>query len=70
MTLLPDSEAVYREWRNVVLQYDVSGVQVHVACLAAAMRVHGVVHVLSLNLGDFQRFQPLDLTDGSSRLPL
>ncbi|MGO9270361.1 MAG: type II toxin-antitoxin system VapC family toxin [Terriglobia bacterium] len=28
MSLLPDSEAVYREWRRIVVQYGVWGVQV------------------------------------------
>src|SRR3981081_354132 len=27
MSLLPDSEAVYREWRRIILQHEVSGVQ-------------------------------------------
>ena len=26
MSLLPDSEAVYREWRRIVVKYSVSGV--------------------------------------------
>src|SRR2546422_6252982 len=38
MSLLPDNEAVYREWRRIVVQYGVSGVQGHDARLAAAMR--------------------------------
>jgi hypothetical protein len=29
MSLLPDSEAIYREWRRIVVEYRVSGVQVH-----------------------------------------
>lgn len=56
MSLLPGNEAVYREWRRVVVQHRVSGVQVHDARLAAAMYVHGVSHILTLNAGDFTRF--------------
>lgn len=56
MTLLPDSAAVYREWRQIVFRYRVSGVQVHDARLAAAMYVHGVSHILTMNEADFQRF--------------
>ncbi len=56
LTLLPDGEAVYREWRRVVLQYSISGVQVHDARLAATMYVHGVNHILTLNVADFSRF--------------
>jgi len=56
MSLLPDSEAVYREWRKIVVQFSVSGVQVHDARLAATMRVHRVSHILTLNVADFGRF--------------
>src|SRR6266481_4743784 len=49
MSLLPDSEAVYREWRRIVVQYGVQGVQVHDARLAAVMYVHRVSHILTLN---------------------
>lgn len=59
MSLLPDSEAVYREWRRIVVQYGVLGVQVHDARLAAAMRVHRVSHILTLNVADFSRFSVL-----------
>jgi predicted nucleic acid-binding protein len=59
MSLLPDSEAVYREWRRIVVQYGVSGVQVHDARLAASMYVNGVNHILTLNVSDFSRFENL-----------
>ena len=56
MELLPDSAALYREWRRIVIQYGVSGVQVHDARLAAAMYTHGVSHILTFNGSDFRRF--------------
>ena len=59
MNLLPDSELVYREWRRLVVREGVSGVQVHDARLAAAMYVHGVSHILTLNVADFNRFNRL-----------
>jgi|SRR5271163_3272021 len=59
MSLLPDREAVYHEWRRIVVQNNVSGVQVHDARLAAIMYVHGVSHILTLNVADFSRFQGL-----------
>ena len=59
VTLLPDCEAVYREWRRIVVQHGVLGVQVHDARLAAAMYVHGVSHILTLNVADFNRFSGL-----------
>ncbi len=59
MSLLPDNEAVYRESRRIVVQYGVSGVQVHDARLAAAMYVHHVDHLLTLNVADFSRLTGL-----------
>ena len=59
MSLLPDNDAVYREWRRIVVQYAVSGVQVHDARLAATMYVHHVYHILTLNVADFSRFTGL-----------
>lgn len=59
MSLLPDNEAVYREWRRIVLKHSVSGVQVYDARLAAAMYVHGVSNILTLNVTDFSRFDGL-----------
>lgn len=56
MVLLPDSEAVYYEWRRIVVDNAVAGVKVHDARLAAAMRVHGVTHLLTLNPDDFTRY--------------
>ncbi|MFY9746424.1 MAG: hypothetical protein WBH45_05140 [Acidobacteriaceae bacterium] len=52
-----DSEATYREWRKIVVAEGVSGIQVHDARLVAAMRVHGIEHLLTLNVGDFRRYE-------------
>lgn len=59
MSFLPDTEAVYREWRKIVVQHGILGVQVHDARLAAAMYVHQVKHILTLNAPDFVRFSGL-----------
>jgi hypothetical protein len=59
MSLLPENEDVYREWRRIVVEFAVSGVQVHDARLVAAMHVHGVSHVLTLNVADFGRYDEI-----------
>jgi predicted nucleic acid-binding protein len=59
MTLLADNEAIYHEWRRVIVQHSVLGVQVHDARLAATMYVHGVAHILTFNVDDFSRFAGL-----------
>ena len=54
--LLPDSSEIYPIWRQLVVDYDVSGVQVHDARLAAAMIAHNVKHILTFNVTDFERY--------------
>jgi predicted nucleic acid-binding protein len=61
MTLLPDNEKIYRVWRQLVVRNSVSGVQVHDARLAAAMQVHGVSHILTLNQPDFTRYASINV---------
>lgn len=54
--VLPDSPAVYKEWKALVLAHGVKGVQVHDARLVAAMKVHGVARIITLNVDDFKRY--------------
>ena len=56
-SLLSDSDDVYREWRRLVVDYDVAGVQVHDARLAASMIAHNVTHILTFNVTDFERYK-------------
>ena len=56
MVLLPDGPRVYALWRDLVATRFVSGKQVHDARLAAAMIVHGVTNLLTLNVADFKRY--------------
>lgn len=60
--LLEDGLPVYREWRRLVFQHQVSGVQVHNCYLAAAMNVHGITDILTFNGADFVRYgvNPID----------
>jgi len=51
-----DSEATHQEWRKIVVAAGVSGIQVHDARMVAAMRVHGIANLLTLNGKDFRRF--------------
>jgi len=60
--LLPDTEAIYREWLRLVETYSVCGVNAHDARLVAAMKVHRVTHVLTFNGDDFKRFHGKEIT--------
>jgi predicted nucleic acid-binding protein len=58
--LLPESLLVHQEWRRLLIQYQVSGVQVHDARLVAAMHVHKIGQILTLNVKDFARFTTIE----------
>jgi predicted nucleic acid-binding protein len=60
LRLLPDSLAVHEEWRKLLVTHGVSGVQVHDARLAAAMRVYGVKRILTFNDRDFARYTDIE----------
>lgn len=54
--VLPDSPTVYQEWKSLVIAHKVMGVQVYDARLVAAMNVHGVTNILTINVTDFNRY--------------
>ena len=54
--LLPDLPSAYSEWRRLVVDYGVSGVQVHDARLVASMISHDMTHILTFNTQDFNRY--------------
>ncbi len=56
--LIPDSRDVYPIWRQLVVDYGVSGVQVHDAHLVAGMLAHGLTHILTFNTADFACYAP------------
>ena len=60
--LLPDLQTVYRVWRQFVVDYEVSGVQVHDARLVATMLVHDVTQILTFNRRDFIRYKREGIT--------
>jgi predicted nucleic acid-binding protein len=60
LRLLPDGLSVHQEWRRLLVDYRVSGVQVHDARLVAAMLVHGVKRILTFNTKDFARFDQIE----------
>lgn len=57
--LLPDNREVHERWQQLLVTYEVKGVQVHDARLAAGMVVHGVPQILTVNVRDLKRFDSL-----------
>ena len=52
--LLPDTIEVYKNWRKLVVKHSVSGIQVHDAKIAAAMKAHNIENLLTFNAKDFK----------------
>lgn len=57
MGILHDTADTVQEWRRLVVNHSVRGVQVHDARIVAAMSSYGITHLLTLNTDDFRRFQ-------------
>ena len=56
LTLLPESPAIYAEWKRLVVQQNVLGTKVHDTWLVAATNVHAVRNIRTFNGSDFTRF--------------
>ena len=59
---LPDSQALFALWFDLVQRYQVRGTKAHDARLVAAMKGAGVSHVLTFNVSDFQVFAAEGIT--------
>lgn len=64
-TLLNDNSAIFPQWEQLVIQYQIQGKNAHDARLVAAMMVHGLSRILTFNVGDFQRYQTLTVLEPS-----
>ena len=57
--LLPETPALFEEWRKLVVAHEVSGLETHDARIVAAMKLHNITHVLTFNEQDFRRYQSI-----------
>ena len=55
-TVLPENAQIFDEWKTLVVKHEVRGKPTHDARIAAAMIVHEIENILTLNPGDFKRF--------------
>jgi predicted nucleic acid-binding protein len=71
--VISDNPDIYLEWKRLVKDFQVKGVQVHDARLVASMKTHGLNNILTFNVKDFKRYQvegikavsPQDLANNS-----
>lgn len=61
LTLLPDTPAVYAEWKRIIVEHRVLGVKVHDARLIATMMTHGVSRLLTFDVDDFRRYTGIEV---------
>lgn len=61
LTLLPDTPAVYAEWKRIIVDHRVSGVKVHDARLVATMKTHGVSRLLTFDVDGFTRYAGIEV---------
>lgn len=60
-SLLPETGEIYDQWKRLVLDFGVFGVQVHDARIVAAMLVHRATHLLTFNTSDFNRYSKMGI---------
>ena len=54
--VLPFTLNDYREWRELVVHHQITGVNVHDARLVAVIATNGISSLLTLNVADFRRY--------------
>lgn len=64
-SLRRDTSAIYDEWRKLVAQHSVLGKNAHDTRIVAAMKVHGITHLLTFNTGDFNRYSDISVISPS-----
>jgi predicted nucleic acid-binding protein len=62
-SLLDDRPTLFAEWEAIVAVFACHGKVAHDAPHVAAMRTHGLTHLLTFNRGDFSRYPGLTLLD-------
>ncbi len=62
-SVLPACQEVYPQWRDLVIKYQVKGVNVHDARLVASMLVYNLTHILTFNSDDFRRYLEITIVN-------
>ena len=57
--LKSDQSDIFDNWESLVDRYRVAGKNAHDTRLVAAMKAHGISHILTFNTDDFKRFKDI-----------
>jgi predicted nucleic acid-binding protein len=63
LRLLRDERRIYERWRELVVDQDVKGKQIHDARLVAAMLRHRIPNLLTFNAADFARYSEINVVE-------
>jgi len=66
LTIIDDPKDLMERWRNLVRNYNVTGMKSHDARLVAIMQGYGIADILTFNTADFKRFNGINLIDPRS----
>jgi len=61
--LLTDNLSTFLEWRRLVADLRIKGVQVHDTRIAASMIAHNISHLLTYNESDFLRYSQINVVN-------
>lgn len=62
-TVLPENERIFDAWKLLAVKYKISGKLAHDARIVAAMTVHKIESILTLNAKDFKRFAEINVVE-------
>ena len=66
--LLRDERAIFEQWRPLVLDNAVKGPRAHDTRYVAAMKRHGISHILTYNERDFRRYDGITALTPNSEI--
>lgn len=61
--ILEDKPGLFAEWRALVVAHSCRGKVAHDARYVAAMKTHGITHILTFNTPDFARYPGITVLD-------
>jgi predicted nucleic acid-binding protein len=68
--ILDELPAAYRQWRGLLIDYQIQGLAAHDARLVSMMQVAGMSHILTLNPSDFARYEGITVVSPQQVLAL
>lgn len=68
-TLLRDERGIFDSWREIARSVDAKGKSAHDTRLVAAMKRHGLTHLLTFNSADFRRYPGIVVIEARSGSP-